>query len=144
MGGPPRESTGDQVVNRQHGSGMLQPTGKNLSSSPAPFTFTTSPSSNPTTQSASCSSAAECVPSTPSTRHPAALPAPTPEGASSTTTHSSGRNPSSSAPRRYGSGSGFPRSTISPLIIRSGTGSLAAPTPANSSRSVDEGTTAPR
>src|SRR5260370_30414038 len=132
MGGPPRESTGDQVVNRQHGSGMLQPTGKNLSSSPAPFTFTTSPSSNPTTQSASCSSSAECDPSTASTRHPAALPAPTPEGASSTTTHSSGRNPSNFAPRRYGSGSGLPRSTISPLIMRSRTGSPPAVTLAHS------------
>ena len=43
---------------------------------------------------------AACVPSTPSTRQPAANPASTPDGASSTTTQSAGANPSSSAPRR--------------------------------------------
>ncbi len=142
MGGTPKEIS--RVEATRLAVKTPQPTGKNRNSSPSGFAVTVNSSSEPTTQSASCSSAAECVPNTPSTRHPAPFPDPTPEGASSTTTHSSGRKPSNSAPRRYGSGSGLPRSTTSPLMIRSGNGSPAAFSRASSRRCVDEVTIAHR
>ena len=118
--------------------------GRNRNSNPPFATITPNPSSESTTQSASRNSSAECVPNTPNTLHPAATPAPTPEGASSTTMHSSGRNPSNAAPRRYGSGSGFPRSTISALISRAGTGNPAASNRPSKSRVVAEVTIAHR
>ena len=74
------------------------------------------------TRSAWVSSAAGWVVVTASTVIPARLPASTPAGASSTTTHSAAGTPSAAAARRYGSGSGFPCSTSSPVTSTSGTG----------------------
>ena len=58
--------------------------------------------------------------------------------------HSDGSMCSNSAPRRYGSGSGLPRATISPEITSSGTGSPAASSRATISRFVAEVTIAQR
>src|ERR1700733_7374740 len=126
------------------GEGGSPHNASNRNSRPFAPAFTATPSSDPTTQSAVRNSSTDSVPSTAITRHPAAFPAPTPEDASSTTTHSPGKNPSSSAPFWYGSGSGFPRSTISPLIILSGNGNPPAVSRASSNRRLAEVTIAHR
>src|ERR1017187_4889314 len=120
------------------------PTRVNRSSNPSPTTVTAISSSDPTIHIAARNSLTSCVPITPSTRQPAATPAPIPEGASSTTTQSSGASPSNSAPHRYGSGSGLPCSTMSPEISRSGTGNPAAASRPSRSRRVAEVTIAQR
>src|ERR1019366_8224323 len=100
---------------------LSTPTGANRNSRPSASTRTSISLSDLTNHVAPSSSLRGWVPSTPSTPQPAATPAPTPEGASSTTTHSPGASPSNPAPRRYGSGSGLPRTTISPEISCLGT-----------------------
>src|SRR5689334_21930068 len=74
------------------------------------------------TWSAWASASAGWVVVTASTLIPARWPASTPAGASSTTTHCPGGTPSAAAARRYGSGSGLPCSTSSPVTRTSGAG----------------------
>ena len=76
------------------------------------------PSSDCEVQVAAFSSSAGVELRTASTRQSAPIPAATPDAASSTTMQSAGAKPSSSAPRRYGSGSGLPRAKKGDDIAR--------------------------